>query len=388
MNSNVTSILIAISFCHFLNDVLQSLIPAIYPILKENYNLTFTQIGLITLAFQLTASVLQPLVGYYTDKKPRPYSLVFGMTYTWFGLLVLSVAGNFYSIIIGAMLVGSGSSIFHPESSRIARLASKGKYGFAQSLFQVGGNIGSALGPLLAAFIVLPHGQISLSWFSVLTMLGIIILFRIGKWYKAAHLNTLSKSPIVHHSKATKGEIKTAITVLVALIFSKYFYSASMNNYYTFYLIETFGLSVSDAQIHLFYFMGASAVGALGGGLISDRFGRRKLMWFSILGAMPFTLLLPYADLFWTKILSVIIGLIISSTFSSIVVYAQELIPGKVGTIAGLFFGLAFGMAAIGAALLGKLADITSINYVFEICSYLPLIGVLIWFLPDVESRK
>jgi FSR family fosmidomycin resistance protein-like MFS transporter len=388
MNSNVTSILIAISFCHFLNDVLQSLIPAIYPILKENYNLTFTQIGLITLAFQLTASVLQPLVGYYTDKKPRPYSLVFGMTYTWFGLLVLSVAGNFYSIIIGAMLVGSGSSIFHPESSRIARLASKGKYGFAQSLFQVGGNIGSALGPLLAAFIVLPHGQMSLSWFSVLTMLGIIILFRIGKWYKAAHLNALSKSPIVHHSKATKGEIKTAITVLVALIFSKYFYSASMNNYYTFYLIETFGLSVSDAQIHLFYFMGASAVGALGGGLISDRFGRRKLMWFSILGAMPFTLLLPYADLFWTKILSVIIGLIISSTFSSIVVYAQELIPGKVGTIAGLFFGLAFGMAAIGAALLGKLADITSINYVFEICSYLPLIGVLIWFLPDVESRK
>jgi len=387
MNSNVTYILIAISFCHFLNDIIQSLIPAIYPILKENYNLTFTQIGLITLAFQLTASVLQPLVGFYTDKKPRPYSLVFGMIYTWFGLLVLSAAQNFYSIILGAMLVGSGSSIFHPESSRIARLASKGKFGFAQSLFQVGGNIGSSLGPLLAALIVLPYGQKSLSWFSLMTICAIIILFRIGKWYKAAHLNA-AKAAVIHKVKATKKEIITAITVLVALIFSKYFYSACLNNYYTFYLISKFNLSVAQAQVHLFYFLAACAAGALLGGIISDKVGRRNLMWFSVLGALPFTLALPYADLFWVKIFSVLVGLILSSTFSSIVVYAQELIPGKVGTIAGLFFGLAFGMAAIGAALLGKLADIAGIAYVFELCSYLPLLGLLVWFLPKIENRK
>lgn len=382
------TVLIAISFCHFLNDIVQSLIPAIYPILKESYNLSFAQIGMITLAFQFTASLLQPLVGFYTDKKPRPFSLALGMGFTLSGLLILSIANSFYAILAGAMVVGMGSSIFHPESSRIARLASKGRYGFAQSLFQVGGNFGSALGPILAAFIILPHGQISLSWFSAIALLGIVILFNIGKWYKAAHLN--SKTKVVHDTqlKIPKRKVVTAVMVLISLIFSKYFYSASINSYYTFYLIETFGLSIRDAQIHLFIFLIASAIGALFGGVIGDRFGRKRVMWISIVGVMPFTLALPYANLFWTEILSVMIGLIISSTFTAILVYAQELIPGRVGMVSGLFFGLAFGMAAIGAAVLGKLADMTSITYVYHLCSFLPAIGLLIWFLPNIEKRK
>jgi MFS transporter, FSR family, fosmidomycin resistance protein len=382
------TVLIAISFCHFLNDIVQSLIPAIYPILKESYNLSFAQIGMITLAFQFTASLLQPLVGFYTDKKPRPFSLALGMGFTLSGLLILSIASNFYAILAGAMVVGMGSSIFHPESSRIARLASKGRYGFAQSLFQVGGNFGSALGPILAAFIILPHGQISLSWFSAIALLGIVILFNIGKWYKAAHLS--SKTKVVHDTqlKIPKRKVVTAVMILISLIFSKYFYSASINSYYTFYLIETFGLSIRDAQIHLFIFLIASAIGALFGGVIGDRFGRKKVMWISIVGVMPFTLALPYANLFWTEILSVMIGLIISSTFTAILVYAQELIPGRVGMVSGLFFGLAFGMAAIGAAVLGKLADMTSITYVYHLCSFLPAIGLLIWFLPNIEKKK
>jgi len=384
----LTTVLVSISFCHFLNDLIQSLIPAIYPILKESYNLSFSQIGLITLAFQFTASILQPVVGYYTDKRPRPYSLSIGMGCTLLGLLILSVANNFYFILLGAMVVGTGSSIFHPESSRIARLASKGKYGFAQSLFQVGGNAGAAMGPLLAAFIILPHGQFSISWFSVLTVIGIVILFNIGKWYKSAHLNAKNKTAPEAKSHLPKRQVALAITVLISLIFSKYFYSASINSYYTFYLIETFNLSVKDSQIHLFIYLAASAVGALAGGFLSDRIGRKNLLWISILGAMPFTLILPYANLFWTEILVVIIAIIISSTFSTILVYAQDLIPGRVGMVSGLFFGLAFGIAAIGAAALGKLADLTSIGFVYNVCSFLPAIGLLIWFLPDLEKKK
>jgi FSR family fosmidomycin resistance protein-like MFS transporter len=286
------------------------------------------------------------------------------------------------------MIVGTGSSIFHPEASRIARFASKGKYGFAQSIFQVGGNIGSAAGPLLAAFIILPHGQVSISWFSALTLLGIFVLFHIGSWYKAAHLNTIAKVAVNKKILVSKKEIVISIAVLISLIFSKFFYTASINSYYTFYLIETFGVSVKSAQIHLFIFLASVALGTMIGGFVGDRFGRKTVIWISILGAMPFTILLPYANLFWTEILSVVIGVIISSAFSGILVYAQELIPGRVGMVSGLFFGLAFGMASIGAAVLGKLADLTSITYVYHVCSYLPLIGLLTWFLPNIESKK
>ncbi len=381
-------VLLAISFCHFLNDTVQSLIPAIYPILKESYNLTFAQIGLITLAFQFTASILQPVVGYYTDKKPQPYSLALGMGFTLCGLLVLSCATSFYAILFGAMIVGTGSSIFHPESSRIARFASKGKYGFAQSVFQVGGNIGSAIGPLLAAFIILPRGQFSLSWFSVLALVGIIVLFKVGRWYHAAHLDVASKVVVSKKLLVSRREITISIVVLMLLIFSKFFYTASINSYYTFYLMENFDLSVRSAQIHLFIFLASVALGTILGGVVGDRFGRKTVIWISILGAMPFTLMLPYANLFWTEILSVIIGVIISSAFSGILVYAQELIPGRVGMVSGLFFGFAFGVAAVGAAVLGKVADLTSINYVYHICSYLPAIGLLAWFLPNLEKRK
>ncbi len=381
------TVLIAISFCHFLNDTIQSLLPAIYPILKETYHLSFAQIGLITLAFQFTASLLQPLVGYYTDKKPQPYSLALGMTFTLCGLLLLAFANSFYGILFGAMIVGTGSSIFHPESSRIARFASKGKYGFAQSVFQVGGNIGSAAGPLLAAFIILPRGQMSLSWFSALTLIGIVVLFNVGRWYKAAHLNTLARVAPSKISPVSKRKVVISIAVLALLIFSKFFYTASINSYYTFYLIDVFGISVRSAQLHLFIFLASVALGTLIGGIVGDRFGRRTVIWISILGALPFTLMLPYANLFWTEILSVIIGVIISSAFSAILVYAQELIPGRVGMISGLFFGFAFGVAAVGAAVLGKVADLTSITFVYHICSFLPAIGLLTWFLPSVEKK-
>lgn len=382
------SILLAISLCHFFNDTIQSLLPAIYPILKESYHLTFAQIGLITLAFQFTASLLQPLVGYFTDKKPQPFSLALGMTFTLCGLLLLAYADSFYSILFGAMVVGTGSSIFHPEASRIARFASKGKYGFAQSVFQVGGNIGSAAGPLLAAFIILPQGQGSISWFSALTLVGIIILFNVGKWYKAAHLNVAARVVLDKKSPVSKRELIISVAVLVILVFSKCFYTASIGSYYTFYLIETFGISVKSAQIHLFIFLGSVALGTLIGGTVGDRFGRKVVIWISILGVLPFSIALPYANLFWTEILSVVIGIIISSAFAGILVYAQELIPGRVGMISGLFFGLAFGFASIGAAILGKLADLTSITYVYQICSFLPAIGLLTWFLPNVEKRK
>lgn len=387
----VFSILFAISLSHFINDLLQAVIPAVYPILKDKFSLTFTEIGLITLTYQLTASILQPFIGFYTDRKPRPYSLAIAMAFTLIGLAAVSIASSFTNLLFAVSLIGIGSSIFHPEASRVAHLASGGKKGLAQSIFQLGGNAGSAVGPLLAALIVVPYGQFNIIWFCIIAVLGIGILSRIAKWYQE-HLNlrALNKSTVteeVHHA-FSKQKVIISLGILLILIFSKYFYMASMTSYYTFYLIDKFHLSVQESQVYLFAFLGAVAAGTLFGGPLGDRFGRKYIIWISILGVAPFTLLLPYANLFWTSILSVIIGLIISSAFSAILVYATELVPGKVGLIAGLFFGLAFGMGGLGSAILGKLADKTSIEYVFKICSFLPLIGVLTGFLPNIEGRK
>jgi FSR family fosmidomycin resistance protein-like MFS transporter len=385
----VFTVLGAISFCHLLNDMAQSLLPAIYPILKDAFHLDFGQIGLITLMFQVTASLLQPVVGLYTDKKSQPYSLAVGMGFTLIGLLLLSVAPNFGALLLGAALVGIGSSVFHPESARVARMASGGQHGLAQSVFQVGGNAGSSLGPLLAAFIVLPHGQRSIAWFSLAALLGIALLTLIGSWYKnrTALQNRSKRTLIETKSNLPSRTVFISIAVLVALIFSKYFYLASLTSYYTFYLITKFHVSVQSAQLHLFLFLGAAAGGTLIGGPIGDRIGRKYVIWCSILGILPFTLILPYANLFWTSILSVVIGLVLASAFSAILVYAQELVPGRIGLISGIFFGLAFGMGGIGAALLGKLADATDINFVYHVCSFLPMIGLLTVFLPDLKKR-
>ena len=385
----VIAILLGLSFCHLLNDMLQSLILAIYPLLKESYHLDFVQIGLITLTFQTTASLLQPLVGHYTDRRPKPYSLMVGMGFTLVGLLLLSVASSFPRILMAVALVGVGSSIFHPESSRIARLASGGRHGFAQSVFQVGGNAGSALGPLLAAFFVLPRGQGSIVWFSVAALLALVMLARIGSWYKIANA-ARGKAQAKHINLVVLSHRKVmfSIFILVMLIFSKMFYLSSINSYYMFYLIEKFHVSVQSAQIHLFLFLGAVAAGTLAGGPIGDRIGRKYVIWGSILGVLPFTLMLPYADLFWTGILSAVIGLILASAFSAILVYATELVPGRIGMISGLFFGLAFGMAGIGAAALGKLADLYGVDAVYHVCSFLPLIGLLTAFLPNIEKKK
>lgn len=385
------SILLALSVSHFLNDLLQSLIPAIYPILKEKYSLSFTEVGLITFTFQCAASVLQPLVGMATDRKPRPFSLAIGMVFTLVGLLLLSIANNFHMILIAAGMVGIGSSVFHPESSRVARLASGGKYGFAQSFFQVGGNAGTAFGPLLAAFIVVPWGQPSLALFSIIALTAIIVLSYVGRWYKN-HLSLLKARPkktaVAHETGLSKTRVALSIGILLVLIFSKYFYLVSLSSYYTFYLISKFGVSVQAAQVYLFVFLGAVAAGTLAGGPIGDRIGFKAVIWTSILGILPFTLILPYSNLFWTGVLTVPIGLILASAFSAIMVYAQELVPSRVGTIAGLFFGFAFGMAGIGAAVLGRLADATSIEYVYHVCSYLPLFGLLTAFLPNLEKAK
>lgn len=381
------TVLTAISFCHLLNDLVQSLIPALYPILKDAFRLDFGQLGLISLTYQLTASLLQPLVGLYTDRRPMPYSLPIGMTFSLAGLLLLSTAPTYPILLVASGLVGLGSAVFHPESSRVARMASGGQHGLAQSLFQVGGNLGSSLGPLLAAFIVAPRGQSSIAWFSVAALLGIAILTRVGSWYKS-HVAERAKSRGHRHAAEPshgRGKIAGALAILVALIFSKYFYLASIGSYFTFYLMRKFGVSVQSAQIHLFVFLGAVAVGTIVGGPVGDRIGRKYVIWGSILGALPFTLALPYANLFWTGVLVVPIGLILASAFSAILVYAQELVPGRVGMISGLFFGLAFGMGGIGAALLGHLADRTSIEYVYHLCAYLPAIGLLTAFLPDVE---
>jgi FSR family fosmidomycin resistance protein-like MFS transporter len=378
----------AISVCHFLNDMLQSVIPAVYPMLKNAYRLDFGQIGLITLTSQLTASLLQPMVGLYTDRRPTYYALPVGMCSTLLGLLVLSRAPSFALILFAVALVGIGSAVFHPESSRVARTASGGQHGLAQSLFQVGGNAGSATGPLLAAFVVLPGGQHSIAWFSAAALLACIILARIGSWYKD-HRRAVTKSGhAVHHEKPSlsRGRIAAAMAILCALVFSKYFYLASLTSYYTFFLIGKFHLSVQNAQVHLFIFLGAVAVGTIVGGPVGDRIGRKYVIWCSILGILPFTLLLPYASLFWTGILTVIIGLVLASAFSAILVYAQDLVPGKIGTISGLFFGLAFGMGGVGAACLGKLADATSIEFVYRVCSFLPVIGLLTAFLPNLEQ--
>ena len=383
-------VLAAISFCHLLNDMVQSLLPSIYPILKSKFHLNFSDLGLLTLTYQIVASMLQPLVGQYTDRRPLPFALPVGMTFTLIGLLLLAVAPTFGWLVAASCLVGIGSAIFHPESSRIARLASGGKHGFAQSFFQVGGNSGSAIGPLLAAFIVLPQGQKGMAWFAIPAIVGIALLYRIGVWYRGRQAGISSSKLAESHPAAhlSRGRIALALSILVALIFSKYFYLASLSSYYTFYLIQRFGVSVRTSQIMLFAFLGAVAAGTLVGGSAGDRWGRKLVIWISILGVLPFTLILPYASLPWTGVLSVVIGFIIASAFSAILVYAQELLPGRVGMISGLFFGVAFGMGGIGAAVLGKIADATSIITVYHLCAYLPAIGLLTGFLPDIEPRR
>ena len=385
----VFPILFAISFSHLLNDTIQSIIPAIYPQLKESFSLNFVQIGLITLTFQLTASLLQPLVGLYTDKRPQPFSLAVGMAFTLTGLVLLSSVESFHGVLLSVGLIGIGSSVFHPEASKVAYMAAGLRRGLAQSIFQVGGNAGSAIGPLLAAFIILPHGRHSISWFSIIALLAIFVLWRVGLWYSASYLHIAKKTrsaAVPHH--LSKNKVTSSIVILLLLIFSKYFYMAGISSYFTFYVIDKFGVSIQQSQIYLFVFLAAVAAGTLAGGPIGDRIGRKYVIWGSILGVAPFSLILPYASLFWTGILIFIIGVILASAFSAILVYAQELLPGKVGMVSGLFFGFAFGMGGIGSALLGKLADITSIEYVYKICSFLPLIGLLTGFLPNLKQRR
>jgi FSR family fosmidomycin resistance protein-like MFS transporter len=375
-----------ISFSHFLNDTMQSLIPSVYPILKDNYALDFAQIGLITLTFQITASLLQPVVGHVTDRKPMPYSLAIGMGFTFFGLLLFSVAHVYAVILLAAGLVGLGSAVFHPESARIARMSSGGRYGFAQSVFQVGGNFGSAMGPVLAALIVVPFGQGSIGWFSTIAFLAIVILWRIGSWYKP-RIMPRSRVAVARHPDApTSRRVALAIGILIVLVFSKYIYLSSLTSYYTFYLMHKFGVPTQSAQLYLFVFLGANAVGTYFGGPIGDRIGRRYVIWFSILGALPFTLLLPYADLMWTAVLSVVIGFVISSAMPAILVYAQELMPHRFGMISGLFFGFAFGAGGIGAAMLGEVADRMGITFVYQVCAFLPAIGLLAMFLPKMQK--
>jgi FSR family fosmidomycin resistance protein-like MFS transporter len=389
-NETVYAIIAAISVSHMLNDMIQSLLPAIYPMLKADFSLTFGQIGLITLAFQLTASFLQPVVGLYTDHRPQPYFLPVGMGVTLLGLVLLSVAPSFPVLLLAAALVGTGSSIFHPESSRVARMAAGGRPGFAQAIFQVGGNVGTAIGPLLAAFIVLPLGQHSVAAFSVLALLAIIILWKVSGWYASHRRASLARGapPPAAPSGLSRRTVAVSIAILIALMFSKFVYMASLSSYYTFYLVDRFGLSVQASQVHLFIFLFAVAAGTVIGGPVGDRFGRKYVIWGSILGVLPFTLALPYASLFWTGVLAVVIGFILASAFSAIIVYAQELVPGRVGLVSGLFFGFAFGAGGLGAALLGELADHTSIAFVYKICSVLPAIGLLTVFLPNIEGRR
>ncbi len=385
--TTVFSVLGAISFCHFLNDMMQALLPAIYPILKGGFDLSFGQIGLLTLTYQIIASLLQPVIGLYTDRRPQPYSLPVGMGFTLAGLVTLALAPHYSVLLLGAALLGMGSSIFHPESSRIARLASGGQHGLAQSVFQVGGNFGQSLAPLLAAFFILPHGRSSLAWFALAALGGMAILTMLGHWYKSnGHARAPARRAHVRHATLSGREVGQALAVLLALIFSKYFYLASITSYYIFYLMHRFHLTTEAAQIDLFVFLAAAAAGTVIGGPVGDRLGRRLVIWGSILGVLPFTLALPYVGLTGTICLSVIIGLVLSSAFSAIVVYAQELMPGRVGMVSGLFFGFAFGMGGVGAAVLGALADWTSIEFVYRVCSVLPLIGLLTAFLPNVED--
>lgn len=392
-NTTTFAVILSLSFCHLLNDMMQSLVPALYPILKDSYALTFGQIGFITLAFQCTASMLQPVVGMYTDKKPQPYSLMIGMGFTLVGLLLMSRADSYPTILLAAALIGMGSSVFHPEASRVARMAAGGRYGLAQSLFQVGGNMGSAAGPLLAAFIVVPHGQQSIVWFSAAALVAMIVLFQVGHWYKARR--TVSK-PAVRKTAATAGSaaapalskrrVGVAIAILVALLFSKNVYSASLGSYFTFYLIHKFGVDVQDAQLYLFAFLVGIVIGTILGGLVGDKVGRIPVMWFSILGALPFALMLPYANLFWTAVLAVTVAIIMASAFSAILVYAQDLLPGRVGLVAGMFFGVSFGLGGLGAAALGEIADHAGIEAVYKVTPYLLLLGLLTAFLPRQAS--
>ena len=383
------TILLFLSFSHLLNDTMQSLIPAIYPLIKTSFALSFGQIGLITLVNQATASLLQPIVGWYTDKWPKPFSLAIGMTFTLAGLVVLATAGSFPLILVAVALVGMGSSVFHPEASRIAHLASGGKHGFAQSLFQVGGNAGTSLGPLLAALVIVPGERIRVLWFTVLALTGITILYRIGHWYRD-HARAASTRPkkIVLPSTLSPRRVGFALAILIALVFSKYFYLASMTSYYTFFLIHRFGLSIQASQLYLFLFLAAVAVGTIAGGPLGDRFGRKRVIWASIFGTAPFSLLLPYANLPCTALLSVAVGVILASAFSVILVYAQELVPGRVGMIAGLFFGLAFGLGGLGSAVVGRLIDNIGIFSVFQVCSFLPLLGLLAALLPDTSGKS
>ena len=383
------TILIMITVCHLLNDMMQTLLSAIYPLLQTSYGLSFAQIGAITLTFQGTASILQPMVGFFIDRNPRPYSLAMGMGLTLVGLLLFSQAGSYPLLLLAAALVGTGSSVFHPESSRVARMASGGRHGLAQSLFQVGGNAGSAIGPLLAALIVMRHGQASIAWFSVAALLGIYLLTKVGHWYQQFGLRRLKSRATTREPQTAlpRGKVALTLAVLLTLIFSKFFYMASMSSYFIFYLMAKFHIPVQSAQLHLFVFFGAVAGGTIAGGPLGDRFGRKVVIWTSILGVLPFTLALPYANLFWTGVLSVPIGMILASAFPAIVVYAQELLPARVGTVAGLSFGFAFGMGGIGAAVLGHLADMTSLSYVYHLCSFLPAIGLLAIFLPDLETE-
>lgn len=377
-----------LSVAHMMNDMIQSILLAIYPLLKGNFELSFMQIGMITLTYQLVASLLQPLIGHYTDKRPLPYSLTVGMGFTLSGLLLLSVATSFTQLLMAAMLIGTGSSVFHPEASRVARVASGNRHGLAQSLFQVGGNAGSALGPLAAALIIIPQGQGSVAWFSLAALLGMVVLFMVGRWYADNRVRLSAKGRrTTQQLGLSRKRVLMALATLGLLIFSKYFYLASLSSYFTFYLIERFALSIQSAQLYLFLFLGAVAAGTVAGGPIGDRIGRKVVIWFSILGVAPFSLLLPHANLFWTAVLVVIIGVVLASAFSAIVVYAQELVPGRVGMIAGLFFGFAFGMGGVGAAVLGVLADTNGIMFVYQLCAYLPLLGIVAWWLPNIERR-
>ncbi|MEW9306865.1 MFS transporter [Labrys neptuniae] len=383
------SVLWAASFCHLLNDMLQALLPAVYPILQGNFELTFAQVGFLTFIYQITASLFQPFIGYYTDRRPLPYSLPVGMTSSMSGLLTLAFAPNYGVLLIGSMLLGLGSSIFHPESSRIARLASGGAHGLAQSLFQVGGNFGSALGPLAAAFFVLPRGQAGLGWFALAALAGIVILTALGHWYRLnGHARRPSHKAPTHHATLSRGQVSRAMAILIALLFSKYIYLGSFTSYYIFYLKDKFGLATQTAQIYQFVFFAAVAAGTIAGGPIGDRLGRKVVIWVSILGVLPFSLLLPHVGLMATAVLSVIIGFVISSAFPAIVVYGQELMPGRVGMVSGLFFGFIFGIGGIGAAALGTLADWTGINFVFQLCAFLPALGILTVLLPNLREPK
>lgn len=385
----VFSILFSISFAHLINDLIQAIIPSIYPILKENYHLSFSQIGLITFAFQFSASIFQPLVGYYTDKHPKPFSQIYGMLFSMAGIVSISFANNFYWIIISVMFIGIGSSIFHPESARISNLASGGKRGLAQSIFQVGGNFGTALGPLLVALIVVPNSQQYILWFLIAATVGLGILSKIAFWYRDhLVLRNHKAQPFINLHNLPKRKVQISIAILLIVIFSKFFYSASLSSYYQFYIIDKFHLTIQQAQYHMFIYLIAYAIGTILGGPLGDKIGRKYVIWLSVFGATPFALMLPYVNLFWTDVLMIIIGIIISSAFPAILVYAQELVPKKLGMVSGLFYGFAFGMGALGSAMLGKLADYRSIQYVYHVCSYLPIIGIICYFLPNLKKKE